>query len=205
MFTYDDEFKHIAKYMDIYELLLANGPMHLDEIKKALIEAGVPETSARRNAADFGYSDSELIWSDDNDRKYINHDISKYFIYELADALNVVIYGEALMQEIEDKYKAEAKTLKERIKELSVENSTNLNHCNKHYKDLMRAQTKIADLEHELANAKLEVEPLSAELSQAREELEAMKASPARLFKGFIVALWNKAIHRERRAESDGQ
>ena len=104
MFTYDDEFKHIAKYMDIYELLLTNGPMHLDEIKKALIEAGVPETSARRNLTDFGYSDSELIWSDDNDRKYINHDISKYFIYELADALNVVIYGEALMQEIEDKY-----------------------------------------------------------------------------------------------------
>lgn len=101
------------------------------------------------------------------------------------------------MQEIEDKYKAEAKTLKERIKELSVENSTNLIHCNKHYKDLMRAQTKIADLKHEIANAKLEVEPLSAELSQAREELEAMKASPARLFKGFIVALWNKAINRE--------
>ena len=47
MFTYDDEFKHIAKYMDIYESLLTNGPMHLDEIKKALIEAGVPETSAR--------------------------------------------------------------------------------------------------------------------------------------------------------------
>ena len=59
----------------------------------------------------------------------------------------------------------------------------------------MRAQTKIADLKHELANAKLEVEPLSAELSQAREEIEAMKASPARLFKGFIVALWNKAIN----------
>ena len=95
--------------------------------------------------------------------------------------------------------------MKERIKELSVENSTNLNHCNKHYKDLMRAQTKIADLKHELANAKHEVEPLSAELSRAREELEAMKASPARLFKGFIVALWNNAIHRQRRAESDGQ
>ena len=186
MFTYDDEFKHIAKYMDIYELLLTNGPMHLDEIKKALIEAGVPETSARRNAADFWYSDSELIWSDDKDRKYISHDISKYFIYELADALNVVIYGEALMQEIEDKYKAEAKTLKERIKELSVENSTNLNHCNKHYKDLMRAQTKIADLKHELVNVKLEVEALSAGLSQAREELEAMISNPARLFKGFI-------------------
>lgn len=205
MFTYDDEFKHIAKYMDIYEMLLTNGPMHLDEIKKALIEAGVPETSARRNATDFWHSDSELIWSDDKDRKYISNDISKYFIYELADALNVVIYGEALMQEIEDKYKAEAKTLKERIKELSVENSTNLNHCNKHYKDLMRAQTKIADLKHELANAKHEVEPLSAELSRAREELEAMKASPACLFKGFIVALWNKAINRERRVESDGK
>lgn len=180
MFTYDDEFKHIAKYMDIYELLLANGPMHLDEIKKALIEAGVLETSARRNAADFWYSDSELIWSDDNDRKYINLDISKYFIYELADALNVVIYGEALMQEIEDKYKAEAK-------------------------DLMRAQTKIADLKHELINVKLEVEALSAELSQAREELEVMKSNPARLFKGFIEALWNKAINRERRVESDGK
>ena len=69
----------------------------------------------------------------------------------------------------------------------------------------MRAQTKIADLKHELANAKLEVEPLSTELSQAREELEAMKASPARLFKGFIAALWNKAINRERRVESDGK
>lgn len=205
MFTYDDEFKHIAKYMDIYELLLANGPMRLDEIKKALIEAGVPETSARRNAADFWYSNSELIWSDDKDRKYINHDYSKYFIYELADALKVDVYGEALMQEIEDKHKAEAKDLVERIIELSVENSTNLNHCNKHYKDLMRAQTKIADLKHELINAKHEVEPLSAELSQAREEFEAMKASPARLFKEFITALWNKAIHRERRAESDGQ
>lgn len=76
------------------------------------------------------HSDSELIWSDDKDRKYISNDISKYFIYELADALKVVVYEEALMQEIEDKYKAEAKTLKERIKELSVENSTNLNHCN---------------------------------------------------------------------------
>ena len=165
----------------------------------------MPETSARRNATDFWYSDSELIWSDDNDRQYINHDISKYFIYELADALNVVIYGEALTQEIEDKYKAEAKALKEKIKELSVENSTNLNHCNKHNKDLMRTQTKIADLKHEWTNAKLEVEALSAELSQAREELETMKASSARLFKGFIVALWNKAINRERRVESDGQ
>lgn len=157
MFTYDDEFKHIAKYMDIYELLVANGPMHLDEIKKALIEAGVPETSARRNAADFWYSDSELIWSDDKDRKYISHDISKCFIYELADALKIVVYGEALMQEIEDKHKDETKDLTERIKELSVENSTNLTHYNKHYKELMRAQTKIADLKHELANAKLEV------------------------------------------------
>lgn len=205
MFTYDDEFKHIAKYMDIYKLLLTNGPMHLDEIKKALIEAGVPETSARRNAADFWYSDSELIWSDDKDRKYINHDYSKYFIYELADALKVDVYGEALMQEIEDKHKDEVKDLAERIIELSVENSTNLNHCNKHYKDLIRAQTKIADLKHELVNVKLEVEALSAELSQAREEQEAMKASPARLFKGFIVALWNKAINRERRVESDGK
>lgn len=87
MFTYDDEFKHIAKYMDIYELLLTNGPMHLDEIKKALIEAGVPETSDRRNAAEFWYSNSELIWSDDKDRKYVNHNFSNYFIYELADAL----------------------------------------------------------------------------------------------------------------------
>ena len=205
MFTYDDEFRNIAKYMDIYELLLKNGPIHLDEIKKALIEAGVPETSARRNAADFWYSSSELIWNDDKACKYISHDISKYFIYELADALKVVIYGEALMQEIEDQYKAEAKGLTERIKDLSVENSTNLAHCNKHYKDLMRAQTKIADLKHELANAKLEVEPLSAKLSHTKEELAAMKASPALMFKRFITALWNKAIHRERRAESDGQ
>ena len=69
----------------------------------------------------------------------------------------------------------------------------------------MRAQTKIADLKHELVNVKLEVEALSAELSQAREERESMKVSPARLFKGFIAALWNKAIHRERRAESGGK
>ena len=69
----------------------------------------------------------------------------------------------------------------------------------------MRAQTKIADLKHELVNVKLEVEALSAGLSQAREELDAMKSNPARLFKGFIEALWNKAIHRERSAESDGQ
>ena len=70
------------------------------------------------------WSPEEGLFTKD-DPKYINLDISKYFIHELADALNVVIYGEALMQEIEDKYKAEAKTLKERIKELSVENSTN--------------------------------------------------------------------------------
>lgn len=78
-------------------------------------------------------------------------------------------------------------------------NSTNINHCNKHYKDLMRTQTKIADLKHELTNAKLETDAISAELSRTREELEAMKASPAQLFKNFITALWNKAIHEESR------
>ena len=34
---------------------------------------------------------------------------------------------------------------------------------------------------------------------------EVAEASLARLFKGFIVALWNKAINRERRVESDGK
>lgn len=99
MFEYDDEFKHMAKYMDIYELLLANGPMKLDEIKRALMKAGVPETSARRNATDFFYSDSELVWTDNKERKYLDQDISKYFIYQLADALKVVVYGESLVQD----------------------------------------------------------------------------------------------------------
>jgi len=72
MFEYDEEFKHMAKYIDIYELFLANGPMNLDEIKRALMKAGVLETSAHRNATDFFYSDSELVWTDNKDRNILN-------------------------------------------------------------------------------------------------------------------------------------
>lgn len=205
MFEYDDEFKHMAKYMDIYELLLANGPMKLDEIKRALMKAGVPETSARRNATDFFYSDSELVWTDNKERKYLDQDISKYFIYQLADVLKVVVYGESLVQDMEAEHKAEKEKLRLRIKELSVENSTNLNHCNKHYKDLLRAQTKIADLKHDLEEVKSEADALSAEFAQVRSEIDAMISSPWCMFKGFVKALCNTALHRERRAEIDGE
>lgn len=107
------------------------------------------------------------------------------------------------MQDMEAEHKAEKEKLVLRIKELSVENSTNLNHCNKHYKDLLRAQTKIADLKHDLEDVKSEANALSAELAQIRGEIDAMILSPWCMFKGFVKAVWNTALHRERRAEID--
>lgn len=197
MFNFDDEFKHIAKYMDIYELLLEKGSMSQDTIKKALIEAGVPETSARRNAVDFQYPQSGLLWKDGKGRYSLNQSRLEMFLYELADAFRVVIYSKDLVDEIKEDAAMQKENLLKRITELTVENATNLNHCNQHYKDLMRAQTKIANLKHDLENAQTEADALAG-------VLETMTASPWRMFKGFIKALWNKAVHRERSTE-DGE
>lgn len=205
MFGFDDEFKHIAKYMDIYQLLLENGHMQLDEIKKGLIDKGVAETSARRNSSDFWYSDSRLIWTDSRERIYLDQGSLNDFIYELADALKVVIYGKALVDDMNAEHEEQKEALVIRIRELSVESSTNLNHCNKHYKDLMRAQTKIADLKHELEKVNDRAVLLSGDLVLVRKELEEMTDSPWRMFKGFIKAIWNKVIYRERSAEDGGE
>jgi hypothetical protein len=43
MFMYDEEFKHIAKYMDIYELLLKEDYLTPEDIKRGLMAKGVPE------------------------------------------------------------------------------------------------------------------------------------------------------------------
>lgn len=87
----ENMLKNMAKFCAIYEIVL-DGPTSFDEIKKRLINSGMPETSARRYVSEFHYPFCSALFEQASDgRITVNQEGMEQLVFDIADWLGVAI------------------------------------------------------------------------------------------------------------------
>lgn len=95
--------KHLAKFYSAYAIVL-DGSTTFDDLKRVLIRAGMPETTARRYISEFHYPFcSALLEQGNGGRVSVNQEGMEQLVYDIADWLGVAI----IPQNIHDAQMAE--------------------------------------------------------------------------------------------------
>lgn len=150
-----NDLKHIAKFFEIYDMLMDKGELSADEIKKNLVKGGMAETTARRMVAEFRYPLNENLLTLNKSNRY---EISSDGIEDFIDG-----FGEWTGQQVWTKWYIEDQTGE--YQKLLDEYETALN---KSYEENMND-------ERENRRLKRDVETLTSTVSQLESQIESME------------------------------
>lgn len=188
--TNEEILRHIAKFYAAYELILTE-PITLDDIKRALIIGGMPETSARRYVSDIQYpACKELLVQTDDRKVQVDHEGAEHFIFDLAEWFQVDIIPMSAHAE-------EKEELLKTIKRDSDVNANLTEELHDAYHSLKMQKIKAKEVQDNLDILATEKQNVQDLYDVQVAEMNSLCASPKRLLKQFIVALINQHIKKK--------
>lgn len=186
----EDTLKHIAKFYDAYEIILKE-PTTFDNLKRALISNGMPETSARRCISDFRYPFCSAILEQGNGGSVrMNQEGVEQFICGMADWLGVEMISMNVYEEQKAEMLKEAKRNSDINRDLTAENS-DLCHKLTMQKRKMKAEQEKQRL------FSIDMKELQDLYDAKVEEMNVLCTSPGKLFKQLLKAVADKLLKKE--------
>ena len=188
----EDILKHISRFYAAYELIL-NKPATFDEIKRAMIIGGMPETSARRYSSDFHYPFcSELLELGDGGTVKINRDGAEQFIGDMAKWFQV----EIIPMNVYEEKKEEILKIAKRDSDINM-NLTAENHDL--YQKLKMQKKATKDEQDKLERLAVYMKNLQDLYDAKSEEMNTLCVSPKKQFKQFMTACIDQHIKKKNR------